>query len=130
MQSNRRRLRVLIVDDSPLLLSSLQRMFSAMSDTWEMIFSGDPVAALDLVRENPVDVMITDYEMPVMLGTELVKRILAVSPTTVCLMMTGSEGNAEMLRDIDNVAGVLLKPCPIAELRQAIRDAGARGSTP
>ena len=62
--------------------------------------------------------------MPMMLGTELVRKIKAVTPKTLCIIMTGSETNVDQLLAMDEVSGVLQKPCALADLRRSINEAG------
>jgi len=125
---NNTRHRALIVDDSPYLLMSLKRLLAGMSDAWEILFSDSPVAALELMREEPVDVLITDQQMPVMIGSELVHKIHQLCPKTTCIIMTGSDQDADQLRKDQDVKGVLLKPCTSAEMRSAIINANPQFS--
>ncbi len=124
MNSPKKR-RLLIVDDATYLLFGLRRILADMADEWEMVFIEDPVVALGAAREEPFDVVISDYKMPVMRGTDLVREIKAVTPETTCYIMTGSEGDSRVPLNMNEVSGVIRKPCEIAVLRQAISRAGA-----
>jgi two-component system, cell cycle sensor histidine kinase and response regulator CckA len=116
-----RKLRLLVVDDTRYLLCSLKRLLANMADEWEMYFMDDPIAALVSMRETPVDVVVSDYQMPGMVGTELIRQVKALTPATVCIIMTGSGRHADLL-EMDDVDGVIQKPCTPDELRRAITE--------
>ncbi len=124
METGKTKRRLLIVDDATYLLFSFKRLLADMQDEWEMLFMDDPVAALATVCENPVDLVITDCQMPTMLGTDLVRKIKAVTPKTACIIMTGSERNIDQLLAMEEVSGVLEKPCSLGDLRRSISEAG------
>jgi two-component system probable response regulator PhcQ len=125
MKAHGKKHRLLIVDDATYLLFSFKRLLADMADEWEILLMDDPVAALAAVRENPVDLVISDYQMPAMLGTDLVRKIKAVTPGTVCIIMTGSERDTNQLLAMEEVSGVLEKPCAFADLRRTITAVGA-----
>ncbi len=121
-----KRLRLLVVDDARQLLLSFRRLLADMSDEWEMVFMDDPVAALAAACADPFDVVVSDYQMPVMDGAVLVQKIKAITPEAVCLIMTGAETDAGLLA-MDEVSAIIQKPFHISVLRQAINIAVAGG---
>jgi len=68
--------RVLIVDDSPAMRAFVRRVISMsgfeMSNCFEAANGGE---ALDLLRTEWVDAILTDINMPVMDGQELLRRL-------------------------------------------------------
>ena len=125
MKHVNKRLRILIVDDTQPLLLSFKRLLASMADEWDMIFMEDPIAALDVARNNPVDVVLSDDHMPEMRGSELVKQIKFVTPETICLLMTGAQDDVERLEMMPEVSRVIQKPFPITELRHIIAEVSA-----
>ncbi len=121
--NNRRR--ILIVDDAKPLLLSFERLLTSMADEWDMIFMENPIAALDVALNNPVDVVLSDDHMPEMRGSELVKQIKSVSPETICLLMTGAQDDVERLEVMPEVFRVIQKPFPISELQHIIVEISA-----
>ena len=65
--------RVLIVDDSPVIINLLTRL--VCSAGYEVEQAADGAEALATLRARPCDLLITDVEMPVMDGTELIRRL-------------------------------------------------------
>jgi len=68
-------LMVLIVDDEPVNRLVLARMVELLGSRWLEAASGDE--ALDLLREQAVDVVLMDIQMPRMNGIETVEQLRA-----------------------------------------------------
>lgn len=113
--------RVLFVDDDANLLAALQRQFRGVFPL-ETAPSGD--AGLEvLAAKGPFAVVVSDYRMPGLTGTEFLTRVAAASPDTVRILLTGY---AELQTAIDavnrgQVFRFLTKPCPPDVLRGAVR---------
>jgi CheY-like chemotaxis protein len=110
------RRRILLVDDQPSVRETIN--FLLRMDGHTITEAGNGAAALDLFMREHFDLVITDFEMPNMNGTELAARIKQVSPTQPILMITAY---ADRLRESDNpVDAILDKPFRIEDLRRAI----------
>ena len=65
---------VLIVDDSPAMRSFVRRVLSlSLLEVGRCIEAGNGREALDLLRKEPVDVVLTDINMPTMDGEQFVR---------------------------------------------------------
>lgn len=82
------RYKVLCVDDEPNILSSLRRMLSF--EGFEVITADSGAAALAHLAQEPVDVIISDMQMPHMNGTTLLNTVHAQWPHTMRLLLTGN----------------------------------------
>jgi response regulator RpfG family c-di-GMP phosphodiesterase len=113
--------RVLFVDDDANLLASLQRQFRGVFDTE---VAPDGAAGLDvLAARGPFAVVVSDYRMPGLTGTEFLTKVAERSPDTVRILLTGY---AELQTAIDavnrgQVFRFLTKPCPHDILRGAVQ---------
>ena len=76
---------VLIVDDEPRVLDSLEGLLAIEH---QVLRAERGAAALRILAEEPVAVVITDQRMPGMLGTEMLARSLAVAPHTARILLT------------------------------------------
>ena len=76
---------MLIVDDEPDNALMLRRTFRGLF-TIDIATCGQE--ALELLAGNPVDVIITDYLMPGMSGTEFLSRSLRLAPSAVRVLVT------------------------------------------
>jgi signal transduction histidine kinase/ActR/RegA family two-component response regulator len=112
--------RVLCIDDEPLLREMLQQLLRNAGHTVEVADGGQ--AGLDLFRSakergEAFDVIITDLGMPYVDGRQVANAVKAQSPATPVIMLTG--WGAMMKEDGDvpaQVDGVLSKPPKINEL--------------
>jgi len=111
--------RVLIVDDDAPVLKSTSRIFRAIG--CEVFLAAGGREALEVVRtQTPLDLVVSDLEMPGMRGTDLVREIGRISPATVHVLMTGAQVDPKAVPE-----GVPLvrKPFSIEELLGAARAA-------
>ena len=116
-----RRHAVVFADDDPKTLLALER--SLRHEPYELLLTTDPGKALDWIRTRPVSVIVADYRMPQMDGTTLLEQILACSPRTARILLTGFPGEEPVRRARE--AGLLTispKPWNVKELIRTIRE--------
>jgi DNA-binding NarL/FixJ family response regulator len=119
-------IRVLVVDDHPVVRAGLRGMLAA-DPTIEVV--GDaadgPGAVVEADRLLP-DVVLMDLRLPGIDGAEATARILAAHPSIRVLVVTTYETDRDILRAVEaGAAGYLLKDTPMAELALAVRRAAA-----
>jgi response regulator RpfG family c-di-GMP phosphodiesterase len=85
--SESRSLKILLVDDEDNILRSLSRLLSAVGAEILTANSGDK--ALDLLRQGPVDVIMSDQRMPGMVGSEFLGKSREFSPDSTRILLTG-----------------------------------------
>ena len=68
-------MRVLLVDDERLLLVSLTRALRVQRPDWVIDTASDGVQAMALLRSQPVDILVTDIQMPGMDGMALLAQV-------------------------------------------------------
>jgi signal transduction histidine kinase/ActR/RegA family two-component response regulator/HAMP domain-containing protein len=121
-------LRILIVDDDPLLIRSLRDILESDNHTVTAADGGQSgidsfmTAAREGIRFN---IVITDLGMPYVDGRKVAATIKGASPTTPVVMLTG--WGQRLLADNDipeHVDRVLSKPPRIHELRLALAELG------
>ena len=112
------RKRILLVDDQQTVREAILLLLGL--DEHTVIEAENGAAALELFMRDRFDLVITDFEMPVMKGNELAVRIKKLSPSQPVLMMTAY---AERLSGSDNpVDGILDKPFRFQDLRQIMAE--------
>jgi CheY-like chemotaxis protein len=67
--------RILVVDDHPSTATTLARALSQLSPDIEALSANSGETALELVREHPVDILITDMMMTGINGLELIEKM-------------------------------------------------------
>ena len=111
--------RILVVDDEPLVCDAVKMMLEF--DGHLVKKAGGAREALAILDHEQFDLVITDFEMPVMKGDELAAAIKTRSPKQPVVMITAY---AELLKASGNpLTGVDLtisKPFRLENLREAI----------
>lgn len=117
--------RVLFVDDEVMVLDALRRGLEPQSAHWTLVFCDDPAMALRAMTERSFDVVVGDVKMPGMSGIDMIVAMRRHRPETRYLLLTGS-ADLSVAVDAVNRGGIfrmLLKPCPIPVLVEAIEQA-------
>src|SRR3984893_19182560 len=94
---------ILVVDDEPRVLDSLEAVLAA--DFCVLRAGGSP-AALEILRtEDDVAVIVTDYKMPGMTGVELLRESQAIVPDAIRVVLTAYS-------DVDSLRGTSIISWP------------------
>jgi CheY-like chemotaxis protein len=114
---------VLLVDDEPAVLDSLRR--SLRRESFVLHVACDASAAMDVMQDRDIDVVVTDDGMPGVSGVEFVSQIRTLYPRTERIMLTGQATVPRMLKAVNEgaVFRFLTKPCPHEMLVQAVHQA-------
>jgi DNA-binding NtrC family response regulator len=80
---------LLLIDDNKQVLESLSAYLSFFLRDCTIRTAENGRKALDIIRSEPIDVILTDLEMPVMDGFELVAYAKVHYPAIPVLVMTG-----------------------------------------
>ncbi len=108
--------RVLLVEDDPGARESVKLLL--LIDRHVVAEANQGTEALDLFAKEPFDLVILDYAMPGMRGSELAQRLKRLAPWVPILMISAY---LEKLSPADKpVDAVLGKPFGIDDLRQAV----------
>jgi CheY-like chemotaxis protein len=109
MGEERRELRVLVVDDDAVIRLFLGDVLREAR--CRVLTASDGAQAVKILEEEPVDLVITDYEMPRMNGLELIRWSQARLPQVPTVLISGYD--PETVRAEGWACGalrVLLKP--------------------
>ena len=123
-------LRILLVDDDPVLLKSLRDILEA--DAHRVTVSDGGQAGIDAFRKahesaNPFDIVVTDLGMPYVDGRKVAAALKEIAPLTPIIMLTGWGQRLLVEGDIpQHVDRVLSKPPKLRELRETLAALTAR----
>jgi two-component system nitrate/nitrite response regulator NarL len=114
-------IRIIVVDDHPLLLDGLVATLSADDELEIVATGGDAAAAVRVAREHQPDLVLLDVAMPGG-GIEAARQIRVASPATRVVMLTSSENEDDLLTAMDAGAkGYILKGVAGRELRAILK---------
>jgi DNA-binding NarL/FixJ family response regulator len=117
-----KRIRILTVDDHPMLREGLASMIEAQSD---MVLIGEAAngrEAVESFRTHRPDVTLMDLQMPDMNGVEAIHAIRGEFPDARIVVLTTYKGDVQALRALKaGAAGYLLKSMLRKELLETIR---------
>lgn len=106
---------ILFVDDEPHTRRAVERMLSSRCK--EVWLAEHGQAAWEIIEGQTPDLVITDIEMPVMNGLQLLRKIKETYPDEPVVIMTAFEDEAHAAHDAD---AILIKPVHRQELFAAL----------
>ena len=108
---------ILIVDDEPAVRRTVRGVLE--SSGFECEESENGVSALEWLKEHHTDVIIVDYQMPIMNGLSLLEHVQNThnGHTPRVIMLSGIIEEKEKLKAVDLGAYAIIdKPCNFREL--------------
>lgn len=111
---------VLFVDDDRRVLDGLRRMLRGMRHEWRMEFVDSAQAALERLKAEPFDVILTDMRMPGMDGAALLECVMRDHPGVVRIVLSGHSEREAILRSVGPAHQFLAKPCDPEVIRHVI----------
>lgn len=113
--------RVLLVDDHPFILNGLSQILSNIENLDIVDTSNNGKEALSVLHNKVVDIIITDLEMPVMGGVDLIKEVNARFPDIKIIVLSMHEETFIVNRLIKlKVSGIMPKSSNENEFKDAI----------
>jgi two-component system, NarL family, response regulator len=119
-------LRVLVVDDHPVVRDGLASMLETQNDIEVVGQAANGASAVAAYAALRPDVLLLDLRMPKMDGFEAATRVIAADPAAQILIMTTYDGDEDIFRCLRlGAKGYLVKDAPFEEILAAIRVVGA-----
>jgi DNA-binding NarL/FixJ family response regulator len=117
-----KKIRVLSVDDHPLLREGIAAVLEGESDLELIAEATSGQEAIDLFRNHRPDVTLMDLQMPGMGGIDAIIAIRTEFPSARFIVLTTYQGDVQALRALKaGAAGYLLKNMLRKELLETIR---------
>lgn len=111
---------ILFVDDEEAILFALRSMFRR--EGYLLYFCSSGKEALELLQQNPTDIIVSDMRMPEMSGVEFLEKAKQLVPRAIRLMLSGYEDKTVVLNTLASGSAhyYFLKPWDDAELKALI----------
>ena len=119
-----REVRVLIVQDHPLLASALARVLESQPDLAVSGISASGAAALESAARDRPDVVLLDFRLPDVTGPEAARMIQSKHAQTAIVFHSADESEAALLDAVDaGATAYLTKAATAAQIVEAVRRA-------
>ncbi|MCT1449608.1 response regulator transcription factor [Corynebacterium sp. p3-SID1194] len=120
-------MRILLVDDQPMLLSALSTILNTQPDIEVVATAANGAEAIEQAENHDIDVAVLDIRMPVLDGISAARQIMPLGPKVI--MLTTFDDDALVQEAIEaGVHGFLLKDAEPEVLADAVRTV-ARGES-
>lgn len=112
---------VLLVDDEIMILKLMQRMMERICDN--VVIANDGLEAWNIYQNHSFSIIVTDLNMPNMNGVELIKKIKAINPNQLIIVITAFSQEIEIEEAKKYGANVILeKPFSLESFLDAIKN--------
>ena len=102
MPGTENKVTIVIVDDEDMVLTSLSSLLSLETE-YDVKSYTSPKEALSYVRENDVDIVLSDYLMPEMDGISFLAQVREVRPEVPRIILTGYADKENAIKAINEV---------------------------
>ena len=121
--------RILIVDDEANILNSLKRLFR--NQPYEIFTADSGDAALELLKNQTVDLIISDMRMPGLNGADFLAMAKEQYPLTERILLTGFSDMESTVKAINDggIFGYLSKPWDSSEVLSLVENSLKRRQT-
>lgn len=115
-----KKIRILFVDDDPMLLASTRRQLLRKMRDCDLAFFERATDAITDIQSCAPDIVLSDVRMPEMDGAEFLEKVAILCPGVVRLAWTGQSEPNQLVRVFDIAHQVFSKPCPTESLHRLI----------
>ncbi|MGV8834064.1 MAG: protein-glutamate methylesterase/protein-glutamine glutaminase [Devosia sp.] len=126
MSVPRPKIRVLIVDDSASVRTTLSEIIASDRDLEVMATAADPYVAVERIRHEVPDVMFLDIEMPRMDGLTFLRKIMSQRPIPVVICSSVAEAGSDTLMQALEAGAVDVVTKPRVDTAQFLQESRMR----
>jgi two-component system NarL family response regulator len=125
-----RRIRILVVDDHPMIRVGLSASIDPEPDMTVIASASTGAEGVDLFRQHQPDITLMDLKMPEVSGVEAIRAIRSVCPSAKIIVLSTYQGDEDIFRALEaGAATYLLKDTLSTDLVRVIREV-ATGERP
>jgi DNA-binding response OmpR family regulator len=120
-------MRMLVIEDESKVAKFIER--GLVAESYSVDLAADGQSGLDLATNYHYDLVILDLMLPVIDGTEVLRRLRSANPNLPVLVLTARDGLAEKISHLEAGADdYITKPFAFAELAARVKALLRRGS--
>lgn len=113
-------MKVMVVDDSEMTRMIAKKTLKNLGVS-DVLEAADGAIALGIFKENPADVIFSDWNMPNMDGLTMLKEIRQINPNVPVIMITTEGSKGKVVQAIqEGVSDYLVKPFTPASLQEKL----------
>jgi two-component system chemotaxis response regulator CheB len=125
MAGYRKKIRVLIVDDSALIRKLLTAILNSAVDIEVVGAARDPIVARDLIKKLNPDVLTLDIEMPRMDGISFLSNLMRLRPMPVVMVSSMTEKSADVTLQALELGAIDFVLKPKVDITSGLEDCAA-----
>jgi len=110
---------ILVVDDNQMMRKLIRNLFHG--EEYEIMEATNGMEGLDFVKQNPIDLIITDIVMPKMEGIELIMNIRRDFPKIKIIAISGGKPYYLYMAKKLGIDGIFTKPLNHHAFLQAVK---------
>ena len=115
-----KQIRILVVDDEPKLCHLIEELLKLEGCRVDVSISN--MEALQMIKENKYQMLITDLKMPGIDGLELIQKARELNPEIRTIIITGSETVETTVQSLKHeIDDDIKKPFSIVELKKVVK---------
>ena len=118
----KKKIRVLVIDDSSLIRKILTQIINATDDLVCIGAAPDPLVAREMIRNLSPDVLTLDIEMPRMDGLAFLEKLMRLRPTPVVMVSSLTEAGADATLRALELGAIDFVPKPKLGIEQGLLD--------
>ncbi|SMP29655.1 two component transcriptional regulator, LuxR family [Algoriphagus winogradskyi] len=113
--------RILLIDDHKILLEGTQSLLSGLEDYEVAAAASSGKKAIELLKTQDFDILVTDYELPDFSGLEIIKIAHSINPDIKVIVLSMHD-DPSVVRDLlkENIDSFVLKNDAHSSLMQAL----------
>ena len=113
--------RILLIDDHKILLEGTQSLLSGLEDYEVAAAASSGKKAIELLKTQNFDILVTDYELPDFSGLEIIKIAHSINPDIKVIVLSMHD-DPSVVRDLlkENIDSFVLKNDAHSSLMQAL----------